>query len=98
MKMKKLREKIYDDIQECYAEDKRVFSKLYDEDVYDYDTWKMKCNEMKREYDDWEKDLMLTIDNELRKKFEGIMLKACRSRENPTNYSTIPNKLIYLEE
>lgn len=97
MKMKKLREKIYDDIQECYEEDKRYLSKLCDEDVYDYDTWKRKCNEMKREYADWEKDLMLTIDNELRTKFEGIMLKADRSRENPTNHSTIPDK-IFIEK
>ena len=35
---------------------------------------------------------MLTQDNDLRKKFEGIMLKADRVRENPTNYETLPLK------
>lgn len=90
MKIKRLRQKIYDDIQECLAEEKRVFSKSYDEDDIDYDTYKRRCNESKREYQAWEKDLMLTQDNDLRKKFEGIMLKADRVRENPTNYETLP--------
>ena len=93
MKIKKLRQKIYDDIQECYAEEKRTFSKLYDEDVIDYETWKRRCLEMKSEYEAWEKDLMLTSDNELRKKFEWIMLKADRSRENPGYHSTLPDRI-----
>lgn len=94
MKIKKLRQKIYDDIQECYAEEKRTFSKLYDEDVIDYETWKRRCLEMKHEYGEWEKDLMLTQDNDLRKKFECIMLRADRSRENPAYHSTMPSKII----
>ena len=49
---------------------------------------------MKREYAEWEKDLMLTIDNELIKKFEWIMLKADRSRENPGYHSTLPDKIL----
>lgn len=93
MKIKNLRQKIYEDIQECYAEEKRVFSKLYDEDVFDYETWKRRCLEMKSEYEDWEKDLMLTPDCDLRKKFEWIMLKADRSRENPSYHSSVPDKI-----
>lgn len=93
MKIKNLRQKIYEDIQECYAEEKRTFSKLYDEDVFDYETWKRRCLEMKSEYEDWEKDLMLTPDCDLRKKFEWIMLKADRSRENPSYHSTLPDKI-----
>jgi hypothetical protein len=93
MKIKKLRQKIYDDIQECYAEEKRVFSKLYDEDVIDYDTWKRRCLEMKQEYGEWEKDLMLTQDNDLRKKFECIMLKADKARENPAYHSSVPDRI-----
>ena len=48
---------------------------------------------MKSEYEDWEKDLMLTPDCDLRKKFEWIMLKADRSRENPGYHSTLPDKI-----
>ena len=93
MKIKKLRQKIYDDIQEVLAQELRVLAKDCDENyISEKGYWKTRNCRIK-EYKEWEKDLMLTCDAQLNKKFEWIMFKADQAREHPYYHSVLPDKV-----
>ena len=83
MKIKKLRQKIYDDIQEVLAQELRVLAKDCDENYISEKGYWSTRNYRIEEYKEWEKDLMLTCDAQLNKKFEWIMFKADQAREKP---------------
>ena len=93
MKIKKLRQKIYDDIQEVLAQELRVLARDCDENYISEKTYWNTRERRKEEYKEWEKDLMLTCDAQLNKKFEWIMFKADQAREKPYYHSTFPDKI-----
>lgn len=90
--MKILRREIYEDIQEVLNQELRIIAKKVDEGIYDvknYWDFKMK---LEKEYYEWEKDLMLTCDIELKEKFSWIRMMAKKSRSKPAYYLTYPSK------
>jgi hypothetical protein len=94
MKIKKLRQKIYDDIQEVLAQELRILAKDCDKNLISERTYWNTSAYRIEEYKEWEKDLMLTCDAQLNEKFKWIMETAKKSRKNPAYHSTYPDSPI----
>lgn len=96
MEMKILRKEIYEDIQEVLNQELRIIAKKVDEGIYDVENyWDFKMK-LEKEYYEWEKDLMLTCDIELKEKFSWIRMMAKKSRSEPAYYLTYPRKFFDL--
>ena len=93
MKIKKLRQKIYDDIQEVLAQELRVLAKDCDGNHISLESYWSTRSYRIEEYKEYEKDLMLTCDAQLNKKFDWIMWHADKAREKPAYHSCEPDRI-----
>lgn len=95
MNVKKLRQEIYDDIEECLDEELRILAKDCDEDKISFDDFFITAMKRIEEYCgkcSWKEDLMLVSDEQLNEKFVWIRNFAKRARENHYYDVTFPKK------
>lgn len=95
MDIKKLRQEIYDDIEECLDEELRKLAKECDEDKISIHNFFLTAMKRIKEYDgkySWKEDLMLVNDEQLNEKFAWIRNFAKRARENKCYDVTFPKR------
>ncbi len=67
------RQEIYNKIQKMLEIEKDILLKRYESQKLNYDEYKELSSKRIQEYREWEKELMLTADNELIKKLSFII-------------------------